>query len=1092
MENFLAIAQPIRRSTGAQETVYLSTRTYKSHAADSPANQVFKPFLAFGPSIDVSVLSGGDPGPRAIPKFGSAPIDNLPLRRDGEVQSDADLLFEDTSDWLFEDGTDWELEGGALLSQPSFPIDGRNDYLLTDYWWTGAPIDVLRGDDLEALSTYELRYRGCVAKEPEGTTNSRGRGGRIALTLEDLSVLLDEPLQETRWKGFGSAVRGTSLANQSGLGQIGQHIFMGWPDTQALTVEVRFRYSVSTGGILICQKNSQFARGWSVEVESDGSVNGLMFTSTGVPQAKVVSATGLNDGEWHRASLVISRGQDRMTLYIDGALVDEDDISAEGPMEGDADYDDSSLWVGRYNNGTSNALDIDIDDIRIYRDARSPTEISDSWNAVADVGESALIAYWTFNQSYLQVAYNVAEGTPFNNDKSDYIRFESGDFYSGTADAGLSIETSQAVTVEATVYIRDLGSDSAPRILEVEDQYRLYVVTSNKSLRFSIWDGGAWVVATAGADSIEVDRELDISVAWSKASGLVRFYVNDTVTNVALTATPVAIGSSVWIGGKSGDTWGTLLMTEARVWSEKLSQSESDTWRYRRLIAQLPDLLDVWPLSADGSSVSGNNDLSATGTPTADSKHLPLRDQVIIVGTGDGPPELAGKPVDICYGDAPAIKPTLEDPVKFVYRVHDAAVLSIDVFEGGLAETYAGDVGSAGDVWDAVVEDASHQIGGTVSTSIGSDALTGSGSTFLLDLYPGLKLTVGPAGEVVLVKSVTDNTNAVLAKDATANASGVAGYRWQPMPGYYTTDLSTGRFRLGSQPLLPISANVRGDTVTNISGVYSANVAVLIASVVTRQSSLSVSNVDTSADGLGDVAGPTVTGLKADLRRVLFGFHYGPDDDPTKIDALNHLVGENTLIYWGWSRTGLVTGRWLAGTATASAIDSAKVLDLRLPTQSAPVSQIEASYAEREVVLSEGDIAAQILTFPDIVKQLTAERAVLSFPETATSDAIEPRILKVSAPSVSDLNRSRQITLVSGIWEAWRLGRRLYEYDISDPAEIGEIGDLKTLVGAYGLSDQLPEGRVVSWSDSPQQSRRAPVYRMTVWGKLPTADLGEP
>ncbi|MGK0188394.1 MAG: hypothetical protein ACI9R3_004188 [Verrucomicrobiales bacterium] len=121
--------------------------------------------------------------------------------------------------------------------------------------------------------------------------------------------------------------------------------------------------------------------GWSNQhiLSNDGGTSGI-------------SAGNAIDGNWH--SVIMTWKQDTVggfASYLDGELIESRDSSSGALPENFA-----MLYFGSFN-GVSEFMNGCIDEISIWRKARTAGEVRATWNAPLRGNESGLIGYWKFD-----------------------------------------------------------------------------------------------------------------------------------------------------------------------------------------------------------------------------------------------------------------------------------------------------------------------------------------------------------------------------------------------------------------------------------------------------------------------------------------------------------------------------------------------------------------------------------------------------------------------------------------------------------------------------------------------------------------------
>ena len=115
----------------------------------------------------------------------------------------------------------------------------------------------------------------------------------------------------------------------------------------------------------------------------------------------------------------------------------------------------------------------------------------------------------------------------------------------------------------------------------------------------------------------------------------------------------------------------------------------------------------------------------------------------------------------------------------YVYAINDS--LSATSTPGYLLSDES--VASGGSIAAGLPYDESGALTGTVATSSGTDAVTGTSTTFLTDYVAGQTISI-TGGDDLVVQSVDSDTAITATANATATVSGAAHERWSPYDKY--------------------------------------------------------------------------------------------------------------------------------------------------------------------------------------------------------------------------------------------------------------------------------------------------------------------
>lgn len=151
------------------------------------------------------------------------------------------------------------------------------------------------------------------------------------------------------------------------------------------------------------------------ELWSGGS--GEARSSIGNTADRIISyGPNIEDGEWHHILATYDRDVN-MTLYVDGELADQDDISSYSAV----DLDSDTVTIGSYAGGTSYVWNGSIDDVRMYKRVLSENEIqklADSYKSKASAGslKKGLVLDMPLTSKYMKSSSILTDKTPYSND----------------------------------------------------------------------------------------------------------------------------------------------------------------------------------------------------------------------------------------------------------------------------------------------------------------------------------------------------------------------------------------------------------------------------------------------------------------------------------------------------------------------------------------------------------------------------------------------------------------------------------------------------------------------------------------------------
>ncbi len=112
--------------------------------------------------------------------------------------------------------------------------------------------------------------------------------------------------------------------------------------------------------------------------------------SDGTNQVSVNMGSTVLDGNWHHIACVVDRGAQTLTAYLDGSPSSPTSISAVGSLDNSSD-----VRAGIFGGGTSGFIG-SIDDIRIYRYARSASQVTEDVDYTPNSTGDPAIVWWRF------------------------------------------------------------------------------------------------------------------------------------------------------------------------------------------------------------------------------------------------------------------------------------------------------------------------------------------------------------------------------------------------------------------------------------------------------------------------------------------------------------------------------------------------------------------------------------------------------------------------------------------------------------------------------------------------------------------------
>lgn len=129
------------------------------------------------------------------------------------------------------------------------------------------------------------------------------------------------------------------------------------------------------------------------------SSNTLFFNENG--GSTISGNTVINDGGWHHVAVSYTAGA--LSMYVNGTL---QTLSTSGAITLGADTAGHDVHIGAQSGNGTNSFDGKINDVRVWDDVRTGTEITNNYDRQLNGDEANLKAYWTFNEGDGTVAHD--------------------------------------------------------------------------------------------------------------------------------------------------------------------------------------------------------------------------------------------------------------------------------------------------------------------------------------------------------------------------------------------------------------------------------------------------------------------------------------------------------------------------------------------------------------------------------------------------------------------------------------------------------------------------------------------------------------
>jgi len=190
-------------------------------------------------------------------------------------------------------------------------------------------------------------------------------------------------------------------ANQTGLGITGDFTFEAWIKLESLSYDA---YIISKNDSALNKRQYTF------QVKSAGQIVITSSDNGGEAAGHAVSFNSANGvistGSWYHIAATFDISEEIAVFYVNGEVVENTKVGSIGNTIYNSDTP-FQIGANRSNNSPVFYYDGLLDDVRVWNDVRTPTEIADNYQKELVGNEAGLVGYWKFN--------NNAEDTTANN-----------------------------------------------------------------------------------------------------------------------------------------------------------------------------------------------------------------------------------------------------------------------------------------------------------------------------------------------------------------------------------------------------------------------------------------------------------------------------------------------------------------------------------------------------------------------------------------------------------------------------------------------------------------------------------------------------
>ncbi len=318
--------------------------------------------------------------------------------------------------------------------------------------------------------------------------------------------------------------------------------------TTAMTVELWMKpdnFSKTWEAIVTKGDNS-----WRIHRNADEDKVNFAINNTSLTNFSVTSTSTITDGVWYHVVGVYTGSQ--LEIYINGILENTTSVST---TINNSSY---NVCIGENLQATGRQFNGQIDEVRIWSDVRTSSEITASMNTELTGSETNLVAYYQFNETSGSVAaegVNNYDGTLVNMASEDWVTANWQDITAPTA--VFSSATDNVGSVTGALSSGDTTDDTALVLSGTnESSGTVQVYNGSTSLGAASISGTTWTYTATIADATTYlfnVKETDIAGNTSDATSNFTV-VGDLTAPTAVFSTATDNVGSVTGALSSGDT----------------------------------------------------------------------------------------------------------------------------------------------------------------------------------------------------------------------------------------------------------------------------------------------------------------------------------------------------------------------------------------------------------------------------------------------------------------------------------------------------------------------------------------------------------
>jgi len=399
--------------------------------------------------------------------------------------------------------------------------------------------------------------------------------------------------------------------------------------------------SVIGQDVVIAQKYA-FDRSYDFYVDSSNELR-LNVSDDGTPDVghfmifKSVSKI-LTAGIWYHVAVSFDISGESTEFYFN-AVGESGVIGAGTGIGATLNNSTDNFEVGAQGSGAAFRYDGLIDELRVWNDIRTPTEISNNYQKLLNGDEAGLVGYWRFDDDYTDETANNNTLTPGNAPtfstnvpfvpaaKSVLFVASSSQYLSITDAAQTGLDITTDFTLEGWVKkTSDTGTATVMGKWQTQLSYECYVMEfSNTTPGLRQSPNGAFEYSSTGTGTVTIaDEWVHVAMVTDLTAGTVDIYQNGIFTNQRTgKANAIADKASDFNVGTVRDALSAATsffdgyLYDLRVWSDKRTPTEILDNLFVLQTGAEANLEGNWQFRSDYVDTSPNgNTLTPNNAPT--------------------------------------------------------------------------------------------------------------------------------------------------------------------------------------------------------------------------------------------------------------------------------------------------------------------------------------------------------------------------------------------------------------------------------------------------------------------------------------------